>query len=175
MFINHAPADMPTPPSAPATPPFVVPGYIHIILDLLLFAFILVYSFIGYKKPHGNMLRYVYFGFSVYLLAFACMDFMMKRTNYIANSMVAFSALLIAYISGRLDKMTKNKIILVLVGILLLVADIYTFAADPNHGFDIITMIGMSSGLIAHAAIGFAYVSRYEEHKTGDNLDDKSE
>ena len=175
MFINHAPADMPAPPSAPAAPPFVVPGYIHIILDLLLFTFILVYSFIGYKKPHGNMLRYVYFGFSVYLLAFACMDFMMKRTNYIANSMVAFSALLIAYVSGRLDKMTKNKIILVLVGILLLVADIYTFAADPNHGFDIITMIGMSSGLIAHAAIGFAYVSRYEEHKTDDNLDDKSE
>ena len=168
LIVNLAlaqPPEMPAPPEGSSPTQFIVPGFVHIIMDMVMFTAILSYAFFGYKMPHGNMLRIVFFIFSVYLLAFACIDFMTKSTNYIGNGAVALAALLIAYISGRLNKLKKNKILLAVVGVLLCVAVVVSFTGDPNRGFDLITFICQSTSVIVLAALGFAYTARYEEHK----------
>ena len=60
-----------------------------------------------------------------------------------------------------------------IVDILLCVADLIPFDGDPNHGFDLITFISQLTGLIALAALGFAYTARYEQHKAA-GPEDKS-
>ena len=165
-FISPAPQIMPTPMGDQNPVGIVIPGSVHVILDIVLFVAVIIYAFVGYKKPHGDMLRIIFFGFSIYLLAYACIDFLTKP-NYFGNSFVALSALIIAYISGRLNKLEKNRKLLIIVGILLCTAEILSFISNP-HQIDletIMVIICQSSSPIALAALGFAYTARYEEHK----------
>ena len=176
-FAAPPPQNMPESEGVPNPNAFVIPGNVHVILDVVLFVAILLYAFFGYKKPHGDMLKILFFVFSVYLLAYACIDFMTKSSNYIGNSALALSALFVAYISGRLHKLNKNKILLLIVGVLLCVAEVTSFIDGPAHRFDfdsIQLMICQSTAIIAHVALGFAYTARYEQHKAA-GLADKAD
>ena len=155
-----------------------IPGFARPALNIVFCLIVILYAVVGYKKPHGNMLKTLFFIFAVYLLAIASIDFMGRSSEYIQNGLVAMAALIVAYISGRLNKLEKNRILLVIAGALLFIKVIMGFWAVPPHaenaGFAVMVMpvIRQAALLIDLAALGFAYTARFEEHKAA-GLEDK--
>ena len=144
---------------------------IYALSDIVMAALILLYLFFGYKKPHGNMLRYLFFVFSIYN-AFLGIAGMAGEAEFITGCLSVFAALIIAYVAGRLDKINKNRFVLIFVGLLLLAL----FVVDGFiTGIPISTfpeVFGQLTQLIAFTALSFAYTARYEQHKEA-GLEDK--
>ena len=85
--------------------------------------------------------------------------------------------MLVAYIAGRLNKLEKNKILLIVIGVALTVNIILGIIVRKplmeSFAFEILLPIFRHSiYLVVLAALGFAYTARYEEHKAA-GLEDK--
>jgi len=88
------------------------------VIEIVMYLLICFYAFVGYKKPHGNLLRYLMFAFGLMLISriYVCSFFLHELTCLIFYGV---SIALIAYISGRLNKIEKNRFLAVLVLLLL--------------------------------------------------------
>lgn len=93
------------------------------------------------------------------------MNFSNTQNLYPAGACVMFSALLMTYVAGRLNKIEKNRVLLALSGILLLIARILIAIYYNIPQVDIVAVISQFSPLIVLTALSFAYIARYEEHK----------
>ena len=124
-------------------------------VSLLGFAFVLYYAFSGYKKPHGNLLRYLMLAYGAILAigsaaaflfgvatmgdpAAGTMPMLDGAENHMSNMaplqafLLCLSILLIGYISGRLHKFEQNKWLLTLVLIMLLVRVLLSIGNKQN-------------------------------------------
>lgn len=137
----------------------------QLIIGAVMYASIIVYAFFGYKKAHGNMLRTVFFVFGVFIVASGIIgDPGLSEIHIkVCQFTTGFAALLIGYIAGRLDRIEKNKILMMIAGVLMLIGRVIVFVSDPSS---IWRFVGVMEHLIVWASLGFAYVARYEEHKT---------
>ena len=144
---------------------------VHWISDLVLYLLIAIYSFFGYKKPHGNTLRRIFFIFAVYILANSIIPSpgIEGAKAIVLRSLEGLAALLTAYIGGRLSKIEKNQYTMVLVDLLLLASSILILSAFPSN---LIRILGVLAMPIIWTALCHAYIARYEEHKAA-GLEDK--
>ena len=157
-------------------------GHIQVTPELVsyivLFIATLYYVLIGYKKPHGNLLRWTFL-----LLAFHYINGIINvamqiyNTNYnvdimlIIIGLIGISALLIAYVSGRLDKIKKNYallIVITLAQITISVLFIILYGVWSNPKF----VIWNFSICLLWINLVIAYLIRYREHKEA-GLSDK--
>ena len=153
---------------------------VRIIADFLITAAVFVYSFIGYKKPHGNMLKIVSVVFGAYLAFLSVLELNAPISiSYISCGCYLVAALTVTYVAGRLHKIEKNRILLCLAGVCLLASAIssviiFANAPDlPDSAFvRIVALVCGLTPLFIHAALGFAYTARYEEHQAA-GLEDK--
>ena len=129
------------------------------------------YATVGYKQPHGNALRFTYFAFSLGLALHAAVD-STKSEHFAAFILMLFAALIIAYISGRLNKVEKNKKLLILVGLILLADAVIHFVMMDTSTVEFIRVVGYLTPMAYLFALGFAYTARYEQHKEA-GLEDK--
>ena len=145
---------------------------IHIGIVFLEYMLVAFYALIGYKKPHGNMLKYT-------MLAFVllCMyEFLMpgrvevKNVEYIANASIGLASVLIAYMSGRLNRIDQNRIIMIVVGVLFAISIV--MMGIIHEEFSWVSFIRSLSLPICWAALCLAYTARFEEHKIA-GLEDK--
>ena len=139
-----------------------------VVINLIIIVLTLYYVFFGYKKPHGDLLRFIYFCFAAYLAIHAYLDNSIVGPVYkykeIVFYCVTFAALIIAYVSGRLNKIEKNKKLLILVGLLMFVDTVLHIITMNNEHLIITKCISYFNPLIIHTALGFVYAIRYEEH-----------
>ena len=142
------------------------------IIDIVVCVIIMLYAFFGYKKPHGNLLKLVFFVYAISLALQGALD-IAGKSHYITGGLFVLAALLIAYVAGRLHKIEKNKFILIFVGLLILASVIIGYLnLPPFIGFS--DIFGSMTPIIIFAALSFAYVARYEEHKAA-GLADKAD
>lgn len=139
-----------------------------VVINLIIIVLTLYYAFFGYKKPHGDLLKVLYFCFAAYLAIHAYFDNSIVGPIYeykeIAFICMTFAALIIAYVSGRLNKIEKNKKLLILAGLLMLADTVLHIITLNSKNIIITHCISYFNPLIIHAVIGFVYVIRYEEH-----------
>ena len=143
----------------------------ELVSYIVLFIATLYYVLIGYKKPHGNLLRWTFL-----LLAFHHLNGIINvamqiyNTNYNVDIMLiiiglnGISALLIAYVSGRLDKIKKNYallIVITLAQITISVLFIILYGVWSNPKF----VIWNFSICLLWINLVIAYLIRYREHK----------
>ena len=163
---------------APAAPPVV-----RNCIDLVLLLAVTFYAVIGHKKPHGNMLKIVSVVFGAYLAFLSVLELNAPISiSYISCGCYLVAALTVTYVAGRLHKIEKNRILLCLAGVCLLasaISSVIIFAnaphlPDSDSAFVRIVapVCGLTPPLFIHAALGFAYTARYEEHKAA-GLEDK--
>lgn len=132
-------------------------------INLLLFAMMLNYLFVGYKKPHGNMLRAAFFMFALSIIIKNELVFLgSEDVNIAANMASSVSALMIAYAAGRLDKLEKNTTVLMAAGLFMLAHFLLLMMADD---FILGRTVGRCTYMIVLSGLGAAYVARYEAHK----------
>lgn len=132
------------------------------LFSLLMSLATLWYLTSGYLKAHGNTLRIIYFLFSLYLAFHASVDLAFK--NYLLSGYtMLLSALIVAYIAGRLDKLKKNKTLLAISGMLML-ADVIVHTFISNS-FSIYRLFSLSIPFMLFTAINLSYILRYKAHK----------
>ena len=141
-------------------------------IGVVMCVIIMLYAFFGYKKPHGNLLKFAFLAFAVYL-ALQGMNEIAGRNRILVGGLCVFTGLIIAYMAGRLHKIEKNKIALIVVGVLLLAKTVIVFATS-HVVFEFLVIVGRITPMILLTTLGFAYVARFEEHRAA-GLADKAD
>ncbi len=157
---------------------FVVsPGFVAWVIML---ASITYYTLAGYKRPHGNLLRAIFI-----LMSLTCLNGVIDSAQmmpYFEGSDLSMqlliigldgiSVLLIAYVGGRLDKIKKNIIPLILITAAQFtksVLFISLYVAWSNLAY----IVWDFSTCILWLDIAVAYILRYKEHKEAGLTDKK--
>lgn len=118
------------------------------------------YCILQYNKPHGNELRLLFICFALYIAHHSSIDLAYKAYLLSGYSLL-LASLIISYISGRLNKLQKNKALLIIVAILLLSDALIHAYKDV---FSLTRIISLLVPLVLYVSICFAYISRYKEH-----------
>ena len=150
---------------------FVVPGWVKDAVYLVLYLLTAFYALFGYKKPHGNLLKFVFFVFAITLVLNGIGGVDTSVVSLIVATFACLSALLLTYVAGRLHKVEQNRFLLVVTGALLLVSQILPSFYIP---FNFAPIGNALTPLIVLLTLGFAYTARYEEHKAA-GLADKAD
>lgn len=137
----------------------------HIVLNTVLYIFVGAYTFFDYKRPHGNSLRLLFFVFGVYVLIADNLPIVNLdgTRDFIVRILAGLSALIITYTSGRLDRIDKNRILMIVVGVMILVCRIIVITTIPSN---IIRVFGVFTQLIIWITLCISYMIRFKEHKT---------
>ncbi len=158
-------------------------GYLNITPGLITWVIMLIaiiyYALAGYKRPHGNLLRAIFI-----LLSLTCLNCVIDSAicipNFAGNAMNlqlmiigldGICVLLIAYIGGRLDKIKKNIIPMILITVAQIVkpvlfVSLYADLLSACHGLIILVNVLWNFSIcILWLDIAFAYILRYKEHK----------
>ena len=130
----------------------------------LSYILILYYVFYGYKKPHGNLLKYIMLFFALLLVNEIALEAGDKYPNLVSEKIVlpitisGICIVMISYISGRLDRFNKNIYLFTAVLVLLVLR-----AFLMSHYRTI--MFSDFSDAIIWFDINCAYALRYKQHK----------
>lgn len=154
----------------------LTPGFVAWVIMLVA---IIYYAIAGYKRPHGNLLRVIFF-----LISITCLNGVIDSAKCVplfegnALNLELFiigldgiSALMIAYIGGRLDKIKKNIIPLILItaaklakSVLFISLFIPLYSAW-GWGTNLADYVWCFSTFVLWLDVAFAYILRYKEHK----------
>ena len=152
---------------------------LHIVTDFLMLSVVLVYAVHGYKKPHGNSLKISFLLFGLYLVACSLIpnppDEIIESRAYldtVVDAGTGIATILVAYIGGRLDRIERNKALMIVTGAVLLASSIV--AQFIFEGFLIQRTVGTCVRLFVWIALCAAYVARYEKHRAA-GLADKAD
>jgi len=140
---------------------FTVDSLINVAFVSIEHLAVIYYVLIGYRKPHGNLLRYV-------MLLFALtigIDLVIYGKGYpmLNFALPVAEILLIPYIAGRLNKVEQNKILVSLVMALFIIDALsFGFTLESKSFILYLVIFGQA---IEWFAISAAYFVRYKEHK----------
>ena len=128
---------------------------------LAIAVFYIVY---GYKKPHGNHMRYLLLIYVVYesIILMRSADW---QPVYMLVANLAI-IVLATYMAGRLDRYKQNVIISAVILVLHIVY-IYPFIniALLNNALTAITFVGYIGPVTIWLAIAAGYIIRFKAHK----------
>jgi len=135
------------------------------IIEIVMYALICFYAFAGYKKPHGNLLRYLMIVFIITMLANIYVD--SKMLNGVTIVINAAAIALVAYMAGRLNKIKQNRFIAVMVLLLLCHCSHAMIVAQEALGtnIDFIDRIIFYTPAFMWIALSSAYFTRFAQHK----------
>ena len=139
-----------------------IPG-IQSYANCIFIVFLLLYAFVTYKVPHGNLLRILFFVFGMALAFSAVLDVLNDSPLYVSCGCSMFVALMMAYISGRLNKFDKDIKLLLVAVIILLVGSIVVCCQVPDGSFT--STVAIFTKVICLCAMSLTYIIRFADHK----------
>jgi len=138
------------------------PEFLYIaIISLIGYIGIVFYAVYGYKIPHGNSLKYIYLIFALAVGFYAIHIYQYYRITAITS---AVAAVVIGFMSGRLDRDSENTFIITAVSFLFavgLIAAIVNKDQDPDFWL----IVAKSNFLVQFLFLSSAYLIRYAKHK----------
>lgn len=139
------------------------------ILNILISLGTVYYATVEYKKPHGNLLKYLMLLFAVSILIKT--TFTESKPATIAINIINMA--IIAYMSGRLDRFRKNTYLALFVAALFFAKGLITITSKNTITFT--KFIGSFEALIIWETIVASYITRYKVHiEAGQNLKNKT-
>ena len=135
-----------------------------VIVTYIQFAVAVYYAVCGYKKPHGNLMRYLLL---FYALTLGVMLVMRAETQGpLYNSTYIAIILLSTYMAGRLNKYTQNIVICLIILVLKFV-DVYPMISPliQYSGFSFVNFFGSIGPITVWLAIAAGYIIRFRLHK----------
>jgi len=169
-------------------------GYLPVIISevttIALCILILYYNFFGYKKPHGNLLKYIFliFGFALIISTF------FNGGVELSGLIYTMIGTIVVYMSGRLNKIEKNRklavVVLILFTVLVIISvfridvsfetahnaavempQMYPSGKQEMQPKSLLSILGTFTTPLQWIALSLAYISRYKEHKEAGLLD----
>lgn len=123
------------------------------------------YTTFDYKKPHGNLMRYLLLLY-VILDGIILIEYAASQPKYL-NIIYYIKAALVSYMAGRLDHYKQNLVICGIVLVCNAVISYYLLDMISNFGLPLnIINIGSCIGCVTvWLAIAGGYIIRYKLHK----------
>jgi|GEM_PF-601704 len=143
------------------------------ITDIVMYLLVSYYGLWGYKKPHGNLLRYLMLLFGISLIPLILVSVPGSYISQILQIALSIAVLFIGYMSGRLCKIQKNRKIAIIVFAVFVLRLIMMPVLFPTVN-DPIMLLGPLSQVILWLAVCVVYFTRYQLHKEA-GLQDKPE
>lgn len=144
------------------------------VLMLLVMAFVVLYGFWLYKKPHGNLLKYTMLLFAFVTILISGYYLSISSASGVTRAMYfgkLITAGLVCYCAGRLNKIKQNKIIFPIIDVFLLAYGIWGCVVSKNVTFTY--AFNFFETFIIFTTIMIAYFVRYQEHHEAGLLDKK--
>ena len=134
-------------------------------LIAIYYVFVFYYGIYGYKKPHGNMVRYLLLILAVYI-AYS-ITIMVERwdISWVVFTASNLAAVFIGYIAGRLNKYKKNAVWAVIITALLLIKSFWPIETTDLNYY-ILFVLDRTLPLFMWVTVMFIYFFRYSEHKS---------
>lgn len=132
------------------------------VVCLVMSALIGYYAFSGYKKPHGNLLKYIILIFTVIPLI-NIYQLVQLGQDWVAVTRAIIIGLL-CYTAGRLHRVKQNIFFMSIITVLMVLGIVIGFMNGHNT-------IGALTKPIIWINIFVAYVLRYKEHKEAGLID----
>jgi len=85
------------------------------------YALIIIYATVGFKKPHGNLLKILTLTFA-FIVAFLAIDSFQE--DILTAVLSSATVVLIAFMAGRLDRFKQNKVLALIILALLLAVSV---------------------------------------------------
>ena len=142
-------------------------GMVHICVNLIMYFLVTAYALFGYRKPHGNMLKYIIILYGILIVTQSILPgspLCSSRVRDIICGCSGIAAMAVAYISGRLDRIGRNKYLMIFVGLLISVCSVLVICTFDD--FNLMRCLSNLTQPICWAALCLAYASRYDEHKS---------
>ena len=135
------------------------------IANIVMFAIVVYYVCYSYKKPHGNLMRYLVLCCAA-LEAFQYINSIITYPSYMYYIFYAVT-ILKAHMAGRLDHYKQNIIISAIVLVCECLILYCLTSALVSFGVQnlVVPFMSMMGPVTLWLDIAFAYVLRYKEHK----------
>ena len=139
-------------------------------ISIIMFVTAAFYALYGYKKPHGNHMRYLCLCQAIFASILLVLNISFQSTYWIVSSLTAI--ILTTYMAGRLDHYKQNVIISVVVLICKMIIAVSTISAYAKYGLLTVTsFIACLSSVCVWLAVAGGYITRFKLHKEAGLLD----
>lgn len=138
---------------SPALPTLRIKSILNLIITLLT----IYYASYEYKKPHGNLLKYIMMLFAISIMLKIVLT--ESKPNNVALSIICMA--IVAYMSGRLDRYRKNTYLAIFVAGLFFAKSITILSTGT---ISLGKFFSSFETLIIWVAIFAAYVARFKIH-----------
>ena len=134
------------------------------IIGIIVTCLTVYYMFVGYKKPHGNLLRYLLIivtldALFVFWYAFSKIE----KTFDVYELFLLLEIVIVAYVAGRLNKYKENIALLSVAFVMAFVSGCHS--ASVFNLTSAIEIIGTFDKATILLALIVSYIARYKEHK----------
>ena len=131
---------------------------------IVMFAIAAIYTVYGYKKPHGNHIRYLLLIHSVYMGSLL-IAYQSTQSAYACAVTVA-KIILSTYMAGRLDRYKQNLIISIVI-LALNIVSVYLLIsmAIKNDIMSFAVFFSCIGPVTIWLAIAASYIIRYKPHR----------
>lgn len=132
------------------------------ILVAIYYGFVFYYGISGYKKPHGNMVRYLLLILAFYIASSIIIMVERWDVSWVIFAASNFAAVFIGYMAGRLNKFKKNIVLAVIISVLLLIK---SFWPVEELNFYSLFVLDRTMPVFMWLTVMLIYFFRYNEHK----------
>ena len=141
-------------------------AYFNLVTYCATSLLLMYYAVTGYKKPHGNLLKYLFLLFTLCCLgSILSIDVEQSMYDIAYNYIRGIVVVMTAYVSGRLDRFKQNVILMSIIGVLMLASSITQILADAELGGGFLGLFWCFTFFLLWVDLMFAYILRYKEHK----------
>ena len=139
-------------------------SYLNLVTYIAVCLLLFYYAAAGYKKPHGNMMKYLFLVYAIcclgsILTVTAERSVLYTAFNYIRGAVVVMTA----FVAGRLDHFKQNVVLMSIIGVLMLATSIIQVL--PYVVTHLIGLFSCFTFFLLWVDLMFAYIMRYKEHK----------
>ena len=104
-------------------------SYLSLVVYALASLLLLYYAAVGYRKPHGNLMKYLFLMFALCCLGgLLCMTAEQTVIDAIYNYIRGIVVLLVAFVAGRLNRFKQNVWLMSVIGVLMLISSVVVCA-----------------------------------------------
>ena len=135
------------------------------VLTYVELAIAIIYTVCAYKKPHGNLMRYLLLLYAVAVAGLLLIGAASQPTYLNANYLAII--ILAVYMAGRLNKYTQNIIICAVLLVCNCITMYYLIDMITDKGMPLTfaNFFGCAGCVTVWLAIAAGYIIRYREHK----------
>jgi len=129
-------------------------------VPIIVYVLMLVYVLVEYRKPHGNLLRITMLVYAFMLAIWSAA----QGSNAGCVYVLPCTAVIAAYVSGRLNKIKKNVVWIAIAAVCLIGYGILQTGMLELESYGILQFSYCFGVLLQWITLALAYFSRYEEH-----------